>query len=670
MYSMKGAGMALKPWVAFVLAGSLLLAGCGGGGGGSGGGTGGSSSGGASSSSSGGTSSSSSGGGSGTTGPMLSGVVHGGQSPLAGSTVTLYVAGAGGSATTVASARTDGSGAFSIAADCTAAPLTPTALVYVTARGGDAGAGDNGAIALESALGQCRSLPASVNIDEVSTVASAYALSAFHGTSGISGKSPGLDNAFATVASLVNVAAGGAAATLPDAAACAAKPAPANCLAIERLDTLANALAACVASPAANSAQCTQLFNCAVAGASYSSGTASCTPPVDAVPAANTLDAALKVARAPGMVAVAGIYAVATADAAFSPALPAAPTDWTLSLNYTGGGLGEPTQAAIDAAGNVWLANYNNAVTKLSPVGAALSPATGYIGGGLEESFGIAIDAAGNVWVVNEQSASRVNAGRGSVTELSPAGAVLSGSNGYSGGGVYFPEAVAVDAAGNVWVADYGDSALTKLQGSGGSSPGAALSPSGGYTGGGLSFPQGIAIDGSGNIWLSDSGANQVSAFSPAGTALSPDTGYRGGGLDVPQALALDQDGRVWVANFYGDSVTELDASGTPVSGSPYSGAGFNAPGGIAIDGAGNVWVTNYRGASISELQGDTSSGAGTALSPASGFTGAGLSEPFSPAIDSAGNLWTGNFGNDSVTEFIGVAAPVKTPLIGLPSSP
>mgnify|MGYP000087721583 CR=1 FL=1 len=242
MYSMKGAGMALKPWVAFVLAGSLLLAGCGGGGGGSGGGTGGSSSGGASSSSSGGTSSSSSGGGSGTTGPMLSGVVHGGQSPLAGSTVTLYVAGAGGSATTVASARTDGSGAFSIAADCTAAPLTPTALVYVTARGGDAGAGDNGAIALESALGQCRSLPASVNIDEVSTVASAYALSAFHGTSGISGKSPGLDNAFATVASLVNVAAGGAAATLPDAAACAAKPAPANCLAIERLDTVAQDL--------------------------------------------------------------------------------------------------------------------------------------------------------------------------------------------------------------------------------------------------------------------------------------------------------------------------------------------------------------------------------------------------------------------------------------------
>jgi DNA-binding beta-propeller fold protein YncE len=44
--------------------------------------------------------------------------------------------------------------------------------------------------------------------------------------------------------------------------------------------------------------------------------------------------------------------------------------------------------------------------------------------------------------------------------------------------------------------------------------------------------------------------------------------------------------------------------------------------------------------------------------------------QPFALAIDPSGNLWVTNFGGDSVTEFIGVAAPVRTPLIGVPDSP
>jgi DNA-binding beta-propeller fold protein YncE len=44
--------------------------------------------------------------------------------------------------------------------------------------------------------------------------------------------------------------------------------------------------------------------------------------------------------------------------------------------------------------------------------------------------------------------------------------------------------------------------------------------------------------------------------------------------------------------------------------------------------------------------------------------------QPFAVAIDPSGNLWVTNFGGNSVTEFIGVAEPVKTPLIGVPKSP
>ena len=60
--------------------------------------------------------------------------------------------------------------------------------------------------------------------------------------------------------------------------------------------------------------------------------------------------------------------------------------------------------------------------------------------------------------------------------------------------------------------------------------------------------------------------------------------------------------------------------------------------------------------------------GNGAPLSAASGFSAGSLDAAFSPAIDSSGNLWMANFTTDRLTEFIGVAAPVKAPLAGLPS--
>jgi DNA-binding beta-propeller fold protein YncE len=82
------------------------------------------------------------------------------------------------------------------------------------------------------------------------------------------------------------------------------------------------------------------------------------------------------------------------------------------------------------------------------------------------------------------------------------------------------------------------------------------------------------------------------------------------------------------------------------------------------------VWIANYRGASITALKGASSAAPGEALSPASGFSNAGLQQPFAIAIDPSGDVWVTNFGNDSVTEFIGIAAPVKTPLTGVPEPP
>jgi streptogramin lyase len=98
-----------------------------------------------------------------------------------------------------------------------------------------------------------------------------------------------------------------------------------------------------------------------------------------------------------------------------------------------------------------------------------------------------------------------------------------------------------------------------------------------------------------------------------------------------------------------------------------FKGGGIVHPQGIAVDGVGNVWVANYRGPAISELAGINSiHGAGTVLSPAAGWApDAGLLEAFALDIDASGNIWVTSFGNNQLNEYIGLAAPVKTPLLG-----
>ena len=613
---------------------------------------------------------------------VLKGLVRGGQPAVTGSTVTLYQANAGAAPTLLARTTSDGSGNFLLRFNCTAAAGTAGSsgnaasdgLLYAVASGGNPGLSDaaanNGALVMMAALGRCSGLPAFTTLNEVTTAAAAWALNGFTSVSGSAGglavtvqasgsNRTGLANAFATAAVLADANTG----LIPTSAA-GSYVAGSQ----QKLYTLANALAACVNTSGGSSPQCALLFACATPGASVT-GAGSCSGGTGRVPA-DSFGAALNVVRYPGTVAIAGIYDVAMQNVVFSPALSAAPNDWTLSLNFTGGGLKDPTQVAVDAAGNVWLANYSDAVSAFSPTGAALSPATGYTGGGLHESFGIAIDSAGSVWVTNEETPAGVNSKRGSITRLNGSGQILSGDYVTFGGGLNFPEAITLDAAGNVWVGNYGNSTLSKFAGSAAATPGSALSPDAGYTGGGLSFPQGLALDGSGNIWASNTGSDQLSAFSANGVALSPDSGYTGGGLSVPQSLAIDTGGFVWATNAYGNSLSRFRSDGTPAQANAFTGGGLSKPGGVAVDGAGTVWVTNYGNGTLTALQGSQAAVPGAVLSPATGFVGAGLSKPFNPAIDSAGNLWVSNFGNGSLTQFVGLAAPVRTPMLGLPVAP
>jgi len=573
-------------------------------------------------------------------GEVIQGHVRGGQQPVSGATIQLYAAGASGPGAGAVDllapndATTDATGFFNITGDyiCPSA----TTQVYLVARGGNPGLAQgesNPALVLMAALGDCGALTGatSIEVNEVTTAAAAWALAPFMSADAMVGASAtnatGLANAFAIAANLADASAGLA----PGAAL------PAGALMeTAKLNTLADVLAACVNSD--GGAACAPLFSVATT--------------TNGAPS-NTLDAALNIVANPGA-NTAAVFGAAPAQGPFQPTLSAAPNDWTMSITYLGGGLNVPGDVAIDLAGNVLAANYFGGVlSKFSPSGVTAS-ATGFAGEGLDESYGVAIDSSDNVWVTNEQSVTGANNHRdGSVSEFSATGAELSGY-GYTGGGVYYPLAVATDATGAVWIADYGDSSATLLN-----DDGSAVSGGSGYAASALPFVSAVALDGGHNAWFAVEGG--VARVTSAGTVINYAC------CDGPAGIAVDLAGDVWVADYSASAVVELASLNGSVLHTTTINGGDAGPQGIAVDGAGNVWAANYYGNSLAELNGASAA----VVSPAEGFgLDAPLNEPYGLAIDASGNVWLSNSGANTLTEFVGLASPVRTPLLGPPVQP
>lgn len=420
----------------------------------------------------------------GTPGVALHGLVYGGQQPLNGAVINLYAAGTtgygspypagnGGSVSLLGShvVTTDASGSFNITGDYTC----PTgSYVYIEAVGGSPDgvlADNNPNVIMLAALGLCSKLSSAsyITMNELTTVASVWALAPFMtgptniGTS--AGNSVGLANAFASVNTLVNIGYGQlnmtslpAGATIPTA----------------KLNTLGNILAACVNVPSgsggASGNPCTQLFP----AATPSGGTAP----------ADTLTAAMNIAQNPGNNAAA-LFPIAGKYAQFGPTvLTSAPTDWTLSIRYTGGGAltaaTVPTGIAADQSGNIWVTNdVSSTLVKLSPTGTALAS---YANAGYSA---VAIDQSGNAWASYQY-----------LNKITPTGTVTT----YSGGGAYAYgiDAIAVDGSQNVWAASVKyntrGTAITGSYLSEFSNTGTAISPTAGYTGSGLTGGSSIAI--------------------------------------------------------------------------------------------------------------------------------------------------------------------------------
>ena len=576
-------------------------------------------------------------------GAALNGRLLGGQQAITGATISLYAAGLSGTGTGATNLLTvpvfsgvDGGFTITNEYKCPSS----TTQVYLVARGGNpglAGTVSNAASVLMAPIGDCGNLSPStfITVNEVTTAASAWALAQFAPAAVSSGaifgasstNATGLRNAFLVANSLVNTTTGVAGgANLPPGAA----------LEATKLYTLADVLAACINSNGGTA--CTPLF----AASSYAT-----------VPT-NTLDAAIQIVRHPGA-NVAAVFNASTPQGPFQPTLTTVPNDWTMTISYIGGGLFAPTALGIDSTGSVWAANYfGGFASKLSPAGVPAS-ASGFYDSHLYESYGLAIDGQDSAWITVEESSGGINSGDGSITKFSSGGSLLSG-NGFTAGGVYFPYAIAADTNGSMWIADFGRSTATLLDTNGNSLAGAA-----GYTPTGLSFPTAVALDNGHNAWFGAQGASVEIA--PNGTASGPFSCCRG-----PAGIALDSSANVWIADYSASALVQLTPAGGLSQSLANGAGGIDHPESITTDAAGSIWATNYRGNTISGFSGGSSS---SPISPATGFgVDPGLGQPFGIAVDAAGNLWVSNFALNSLTEFVGLAAPTKTPRLGLPQAP
>jgi hypothetical protein len=561
-------------------------------------------------------------------GTALKGVVMAGQLPVVGASVQIYAAGTAGNGSTPTALlstplTTDANGGFSVPATFKC-PLSNSVL-YALARGGQAGASGaaNTGLALVTVLGACDSLKSggSFAINEATTVATAYAMAQFISGENIGATSTngsGIALAATTAGDLVNVTTGEVTGVGTMA----------------KINSLANLVNSCATSGTTSTA-CSDLYADAYSAASASS---------------NTLGAVASVVKNPGT-NVAELYTLSQASSVYTPALSATPADWTFFVNYAGGGMSDPTAVAIDSTGKVWVANYNSRASLFTNAGSAVL-AGGIGGDDLEESYGGAVDVNDDAWIANEESSGSINGGGGSVTVLNHAGA---SQGNYVAGGIYYPVAVAFDTSGVAWVVDYGSSSVTLL-----SADGAALSGTAGYAATNLKEPVAVATDASCNAYVANQSTDTITLVIADGTSY---TDYTVG--DGPSGLAIDAAGNVWSANYYGNSVG-LVSAGEVISGSGFTGGGLDHPQGIAVDGVGNAWVANYRAPGLTELAAATATTPGAVLSPSAGWgADSGMNELFGLAIDASGNVWVTNEGTNTLTEFVGLAAPVQTPLLG-----
>ena len=280
-----------------------------------------------------------------------------------------------------------------------------------------------------------------------------------------------------------------------------------------------------------------------------------------------------------------------------------------------------PTGVGVDGAGNVYIMDENAlALRRVAPDGTIATVAS--VGG--DE---LAVNAAGDVYISSSEGNTVYKvAVDGTITTVAG-----NGNPGYSGDGgpatsaeLQLPLGVALDSIGNLYIADYGnsrvrkvgvDGTITTVAGNGTSS----YSGDGGPATNAQLGPRGVAVDASGNLFIADAANKRVRKVAVGGTITTVAGNgavYLGDGgpatsaqLNSPYGVALDAAGNLYIADS-GDyrirkvaadstitTVAGNGAAGAAGDGGPATSAQLNSPSGVAWDSAGDLYIDSYDGA-------------------------------------------------------------------------
>ncbi len=393
------------------------------------------------------------------------------------------------------------------------------------------------------------------------------------------------------------------------------------------------------------------------------------------------------------------------------------PSSWPQNSIATGAIMGSPQGLAVDIAGNLYLADTDaNLVRKIDTRGAmstvagggTLSPGDGQpaIQAQLSSPQDVAVDAAGNLYIADTLASGRIQKvdTHGIITTVAGTGA-LAGSavNGKPSAQAHFsrPTGLAVDGAGNLYVADAAVNYVYRIDSKGIITVAAGngtitFAPNGTPAASAGICPQGsLGTDTAGNLYIPDTLTNSIRKVDAQGilttVAGSPGSfGFGGDGglatsaiLSSPQDAAPDAGGVLWIADSSNFRVRKVDGTGVittvaGVSGWSYAGDGgpassamLSAVSGVALDSTGNVFIADTSNARIRKVSpaGIITTVAGNGIIGNSGnggpATSASLFAPSSVAVDPSGNVYFGDLGQVRKTEASGTIGPGLTTAAG-----
>lgn len=194
--------------------------------------------------------------------------------------------------------------------------------------------------------------------------------------------------------------------------------------------------------------------------------------------------------------------------------------------------------------------------------------------------------------------------------------------------GLNQPTGVALDASGNIFVADSANHAVKEILAAGGYTTVNTLASA--FT---FNTPADVALDRSGNVYVADSGANAVYRIAKAGGYVNVRT--LGSGFKAPTSVAVDSSGNVFVADSGNNAVKEIEAPTYRTVVTLGGGYSFGEVYGVALDGSGNLFVADSVGNAVDEL---TAGSSYTSVTPLGG--GFAFQDPIAVAVDADGNLY------------------------------